>query len=175
MLDVFVDDLRAASEKSSDYIPPEKGGDGTDGETTPEILSILRKCRRILNFRKNPNADRPFEYGDIVFDSRDMEHGVVLGEMPDLDFIDQQSTFVASKRKEISTKYIVLTITTDQNSGRRKTRIRYLNKSHLELIEETQNSMSDLDIFCSQQCMHECSPLCSLYKHSRLPQEQKEN
>ncbi len=161
-------------DQSQDWGPgnPEVGGDGTGGQDTPEILAILKACRTILDMKRNPAIqDNIFERGDLVYDSRTEEHGVVLGEMPNLDFLPSQVSHTMSKRiKEGETrKYLVLTITTDQDTGKKRTRVRYVNRHNLRLIvEKDRNTLSDLDKFCSRQCIQECSSLCSLYKYKRI-------
>ena len=149
---------------------PEKGGDGTNGEDTPEIMGLLKSCRRVLSLRKNGAVDHVFEVGDLVYDSRTEEHGVVLGEKPDLENLPAQTSNITTKRTKVgeTRTYIVLTITTDQQTGQRKTRIRYVNRHNLRLIGEDRNTMTDLDKFCSKQCIQECSPVCSLYKYKRV-------
>ena len=151
---------------------PEKGGDGTNGQDTPEIMAILKACRAILESKRNPVIQNPpdFEKGDLVYDSRTEEHGIVLGEMPDLETISSQISHKMTKRKDGETRrYIVLTITTDQENGEKRTRIRYVNRHNLRLIvEKDRNTLTDLDKFCSKQCIQECSSLCSLYKYKRV-------
>ena len=89
--------------------------------------------------------------------------------MPDIDHIAEQLTYMNSPRPSVTTRYIVLTITkcSDADTGM-KTRIRYVNKNYLRKLEERIDTMSDLDIFCSKQCIHDCSDLCALYKYKRV-------
>lgn len=151
---------------------PEPGGDGTNGEDTPEIINLLKQFRKIVELRKTvPGA---FEQGELVYDERTSEHGVVLGELPDFDILSQQTSKVLSTKSR-TRKYIVLTITTDQETGARKARIRYVNSHYLRLIpEKDRNSMTDLDTFCSEQCIQECSDVCALYKYKRVADDEEE-
>ena len=158
---------------------PEKGGDGTGGKDTKEIISLLKSCKKVLEMRKRPDPyDEYFEAGDLVYDQRTEEHGVVLGEKPELNILSYQLSHKMTSRKDCpegdTIHYIVLTITTDQESGERKTRIRYVNRHNLRRVEEHENiksSMSDLDVFCSKQCIQECSSDCALYKYKRILDE----
>lgn len=150
---------------------PEPGGDGSNGEETPEIMNTLRQFRKIVELRKTvPEA---FEQGDLVYDERNQEHGVVLGELPDFDLMPQQTSKVLSTKSR-TRRYIVLTITTDQESGKKKARIRYANSHNLRLVPEERNSMTDLDTFCSKQCIQECSSVCALYKYKRVADDNEE-
>ena len=153
-----------------DYSKLEKGGDGTFGEDTKEIMSLLKSCKRVLETKRSRLGKAGmFVSGDLVYDSRVEEHGIVLGERPILKHLGAQ-TKASETRSRI---YIVLTITTDQETGELKTRIRYSINHCLRLIEENdKNSLSDLDIFCSSQCIQECSEDCVLYKYKRVPDEE---
>ncbi len=147
---------------------PEVGGDGTNGEDTPEIIGLIKQFRKIVELRKVHEGS--YEQGDLVYDNRTQEHGVVLGEMPDFDLLSQQ-TSMALSTKSRTRKYIVLTVTTDQETGKRKARIRYVNSHNLRLVPENRNTMTDLDTFCSKQCIQECSDLCALRKYKRVPDQ----
>lgn len=164
---------------------PEPGGDGTKGEDTKEIVSLIRNCRQVIQLRSirgktsNPrNEENSFEHGDLVYDMRNEEHGVVLGEMPDVDNIIAQISNITTPRmvdyavQDYSSKgagnsktYIVLTITTKDDKW--KTRIRYSNGHNLRLVQESNTPTSDLEIFCSQQCIMDCSADCVLRKYKR--------
>ena len=163
--------LNGPSESASGPGRPEKGGDGTNGEDTPEIINTLKQFRKIVELRKTvPGA---FEQGDLVYDQRTEEHGVVLGEMPDFSLMHQQISKVLSTKSR-TRRYIVLTVTTDQDTGEKKARIRYVNSHNLRLVPEDRNSMTDLDTFCSKQCIQECSSVCALYKYKRVLDDDNE-
>ncbi len=145
---------------------PEPGGDGTNGVDTKEIVALIKKCKRVLEFRRGTLPDNIFEQGDLVYDKRNKEHGVVLGEKPEVWEIDTQITPVPLERR--SRTYIVLTITTDENDEL-KTRIRYVSYKNLRSIQDSlkDKSLTDLEVFCSQQCIMECSEDCVLRKYKR--------
>lgn len=173
--------------KDKKYGPgnPEPGGDGTKGEDTKEIVNLIKNCRQVLQLRStrgktsNPyKEENSFEHGDLVYDMRHEEHGVVLGEMPDVDNIIAQISNITtprmvdysvqtyeSKGAGNSKTYIVLTITTKDE--KLKTRIRYSNGNYLRLVQESNTPTSDLEIFCSQQCIMECTADCVLRKYKR--------
>ena len=144
---------------------PEPGGDGTNGEDTKEIIDLIKKCKRVLELRKEAYSD-VFEQGDLVYDMKNQEHGVVVGEKPEDGVIDQQITPVSLARR--SRTYVVLTITTDEEGGM-KTRIRYSNYRNLRSIQESlkDHSLTDLETFCSSQCIMDCSEDCALIKYKR--------
>lgn len=156
---------------------PEPGGDGTGGHDTKEILQTLHNCRKVLNLRAKRGERMTTEYnlferGDLVYDYRVEEHGVVIGEKPDLDVLTDQVSHISTPRRDISYRtYIVLTVTTkkDEETGEMKpqTRIRYSNGHNLRLIEETNDAPSDLEKFCNQQCVMECVEDCILHKYKR--------
>lgn len=157
---------------------PEPGGDGTEGHDTKEIMQTLKNCRKVLNLRSKRGERMEvdynlFERGDLVYDMRVEEHGVVIGEKPDLRFLVDQVSHISTHRNELgsSKTYIVLTISNrkDEESGETslQTRIRYSNGHNLRLIEETNDAPSDLEKFCNQQCIMECVDDCILRKYKR--------
>ena len=142
-------------------------GDGSGGEDTEEIISLLKTCKKVMELKKE---DYPgtFEQGDLVYDEKNHEHGIVLGEKPDPDVIDEQSRKGRARTKT----YVVLTITTKQDGiddEGLKTRVRYTNSRYLREIKDSMkdNSLADLDMFCGHQCIMECSDDCVLRKYKR--------
>ena len=141
-------------------------GDGTNGEDTEEIISLLKKCKKVMELKKE---DYPgtFEQGDLVYDEKNHEHGIVLGEKPDPDVIDEQSRKGRTRTKT----YVILTITARQEEEGEglKTRVRYTNSRYLREIKDSMkdNSLADLDVFCGHQCIMECSDDCVLRKYKR--------
>ncbi len=138
-------------------------GDGTDGKDTDEIISLIKKCRRVLKMKADYGQ---FQYGDLVYDEKNNEHGIIIGEKPDIATIDEQLGILQSSRR--TKTYLVLTITEDDSIDEgKKTRIRYTNSRYLRSIPDSleDNSITDLELFCSKQCIMECSEDCILKKY----------
>ncbi len=148
------------------FTDPEVIGDGSAGKDTKEIISLLKRCKKVIELRKE-DFPGTFEQGDLVYDEKNSEHGIILGEMPYPDMVDEQM-----RRGRIRSKtYIILTLTTkskEEGEGL-KTRIRYTNSRFLRGIEDSMkdNSLADLDIFCGHQCIMDCSDDCILRKYKR--------
>lgn len=156
---------------------PEKGGDGSGGKDTEEIIGLLKTCRKILDTRVSDLREKSlfkdyFQRGDLVYDTRVEEHGVVLGEKPRMEALACQGTIMTESRAGESTRtYVVLTITTRED-GTKDTRIRYSNRNNLRKISEPDsNPMTDLEKYCSRQCISACGPECVLYKYKTIPDE----
>lgn len=141
-------------------------GDGSGGEDTEEIISLLKRCKKVVELRKE---DYPgtFEQGDLVYDEKNFEHGIILGEKPEPDIVNEQMR----KGRTRSRTYIVLTLTTKSESDGEglKTRVRYTNARFLRGIKDSMkdNSLADLDKFCGHQCIMDCSDDCILRKYKR--------
>ena len=149
-------------------------GDGTNGEDTKEIMSIIKSCRRIVTYeRSTVDTDANFEAGDLVYDIKHEEHGVILGKKPEIVCIeagtDQNGDFVVEEDGPYGAIYVVLTLSRT-DAGLLKTRVRYTGTRFLRLImdDRVERRQSDLDWHCSMECVSQCCDLCSLQKHKRI-------
>lgn len=143
------------------------GGDGTEGQDTEEILKLIKNCRRTIEVKRSNNDNAPyFEAGDLVYDIKHEEHGVVLGQKPELLKTDVDLIMVDPKPRVLT--YMIMTVSKNED-GELKTRIRYTSRGYLRLIpEDHRKALSDLDWHCSMECVSQCCNLCSLSKHKRV-------
>ncbi|MBP3732256.1 MAG: hypothetical protein J6I84_03335 [Bacilli bacterium] len=135
------------------------------------------------------DSNSKFKPGDIVFDQKNNEYGIVLGKKPsdvygthNLEKIIEKSL---TNRKVIqyvdgfddkkdSGTYLLLTMqpSPDDLENTYTFRIRYTNYRFIELIkgpkhEDHTTSITDLDRFCTEQCLMDCSEDCALWKYKR--------
>lgn len=97
------------------------------------------------------------KFGNIVFDTRNNEFGISVGEI--------------NYKDEPINRILVVTIDTESGGSR----IRYTPRRYLRVIkdpkilgtnlEEQGNMEMDLRNFCRDQCLFECDKDCILYKY----------
>lgn len=143
------------------YLPPSLKID--------ELKKILRLAKLILT-----RKDNPLKLGEIVFDERDHEFGVVLGEKPNGNML--YASGLEDHKKLLYRNYLVMTLTEDD--GNLNFRVRYLNSGMITRIDVGQKvgendlkgsikALSDLEFFCKYQCLLECDEECALWKYTR--------
>ena len=155
------------------------------------IVDVLRAIRKI-NLRKF--GKESLGVGDIVFDKKNSEYGIIIschpGSIPDEQTLKSllgennkiEIAYYASEESRPSSynslgTLILLTITTSDGSrgikvGSPMFRIRYTNVKYIEKISlsgdedfKTADSLSDLENHCKNECFLDCSEECSLWKY----------
>ena len=147
-------------------------GDGTGGKTTDPLMTILRLARDIITKEYSPTSE--FRPGDIIYDSKNSEHGIVLGEKP-LPVCGNINQLLSTSRQQTGSGVTMLLATFYKVPGEGDTydwRIRYTNSKCLVKIEDIRlargtQSDSDLKNFCENSCILDCSSDCPLWKYRK--------
>ena len=148
------------------------------GDDINKVISLVNSCiaarDRVIEGSSDPNL----QLGSIVFDTRDCEIGFVVGPVD--VFGVTKRTYVTSNKLETGDSYYIIITKVDKDDSNRlekdsfNFRVRYIKRKSLlplkldsNIDDLSNNSTSDLDIFCSNQCIMECSSECKLYKYKK--------
>ena len=148
-------------------------GDGTEGKTTDPLMTILRLARDVLTKEYSPTSE--FRPGDIVYDSKNNEHGIVLGEKPSPVCGNIKQLLSMNSNQRTSGNVTMFLATFYKVPGYENNydwRIRYTNSRYLVKIEDIRlarktQSDSDLKNFCENSCFLDCSADCPLWKYRK--------
>lgn len=109
--------------------------------------------QRLLNTRELL-FNNPKNFGKVVYDKKNEEYGIVVGEIKYKDEEDSR----------------ILVVTLDTESG--GSRVRYTRQRNLIIIKDQElnddtigNVGLDLKSFCKDQCLFECDKDCILFKY----------
>ena len=146
-------------------------------EYMPKSIQYVDDLKKLLRLVKLivTRKDNPLKLGEIVFDGRDKEFGVVICEKPDGNML--YASGLKDHKKILYRNYLVLTLT-ESEDGDLNFRVRYLNSGMItrldagmgigeQVVGNTLQSMTDLEEFCTTQCLLDCSEECSLWKYTR--------
>ena len=134
-----------------------------------KMEDILKLARLVIT-----DEDNEFKFGNVVFDKRNSEFGIVLCKKP----VDMTTRDLDNGSVRQQDTYLVLTLSEDTRDsseyrhGVLLFRIRYVSESFIQplddtsLVESDNGFSKDLKTFCGEQCFMTCSPSCALYKHS---------
>lgn len=139
-----------------------------------EAIPIINSCISARNRVIQGSSDPDFKLGNIVLDTRDGEIGFVVGPVDVFEDKKLRSfgKKVNSYLESPDDYFVIIT----KKMGESNTRsfsfgVRYIKRKYLTPLgidkQETNNSLSDLDIFCNQQCIMECNSECKLYKYKK--------
>ena len=144
-------------------------------ELTKEKQIAILKGTRVLSRRGvKGKKEEKLMMGDLVYDEKNAEYGILLGVKPMIEAGEGVTNFVANKaiQEKINLQTfpeyhicIIMTLSKNQIWG---ARIRYTNSKYLKRIEEIHKevqTLTDLDCHCQNECFLECSPECSLWKY----------
>ena len=148
-------------------------GDGTEGKTTDPLMTVLRLARDVLTKEYSPTSE--FRPGDIVYDSKNNEHGIVLGEKPSPVCGNIKQLLSMNSNHCTILNFIIFLATFYKVPGYENNydwRIRYTNSRYLVKIEDIRlarktQSDSDLKNFCENSCFLDCSADCPLWKYRK--------
>lgn len=157
---------------------------------TEELLDTIQKCLKISKIDEaipiinscisardrviQGSSDPDFKLGNIVLDTRDGEIGFVVGPVD--VFEDKKLRSFGRKVSNYSDSpddyFVIITKKVGENNVRSFSfGVRYIKRKYLTPLgidkQEIDNSLSDLDIFCNQQCIMECNSECKLYKYRK--------
>lgn len=120
-----------------------------------------------LRMHKNRliKGDSKFNLGDIVKDIRSDEICIVIGPA---DYSGDE--FDNVKGFELTSNPTILLLSLREDDIRR-TRVRYIRKNYLKLVEKSEKSLNfdtdPISTFCSSQCILDCDSDCSLWKYKK--------
>ena len=162
-------------------------------EKFTEALKKLTSARDNIFHHSSPPTRYKFKSGDIVYNRKNEEFGFIVGtidpwsdnpEDPTLsrykrylmitlspDNIELAPTLLSVNGKDPSNTLITATM------GKGYFSVRYPRQIDLELIltEDSEQHLapkeveSDIEQFCTKQCIAECSNICSFYKYGKYP------
>ena len=125
------------------------------------LAKLVHNMRRMRDYVCQKNIVTKFEFGDIVLDTKNKELGFVIGPFEIYGNIDG----VQSGQKQ--RLYLVATFSRTDS----KYRVRYVPDNFLESInlepKESELRKNDLEMFCSNQCIMDCSSECLLWKYKK--------
>ena len=139
-------------------------------------IDMVKEIFQLTQFIST-KPDLEFKIGDVVFDRKNGEFGIILFKKPrDIkkDEIKKEhltNKHIAGNRID-STVFVVLTLSKQEADPENlQFRIRYTSHAFLQHISGVDNLInfdktSDLNNFCNNQCILACSEECALYKYS---------
>ena len=149
-------------------------------ELTKEKQIAILKGTRVLSRRGvKGKKEEKLMMGDLVYDEKNSEYGILLGIKPMIEAGEGMANFVAQKSgldkinlQTFPESYtcIIMTISKDEKIGRQTARIRYTNSKYLKRIEEIHEevqTLTDLECHCQNECFMECNQECSLWKYRK--------
>lgn len=132
-----------------------------DSRSLAKLVGNVIKMRDYVCLR---DRVAEYEFGDLVIDTRDKELGFIIGPFT----IDDDIKTAIERQKE--QKHLIYLIVTYFNKDK-KYRVRYVPDRFLEPINlEPKGSelrKNDLEMFCSNQCIMDCSSECLLWKYKK--------
>ena len=144
---------------------------------TEKQIAVLKGTRALSRRGVKGKKDTKLMCGDLVYDEKNKEYGILLGIKP---FIEGGDHFIEEiVRKSTLDKIpltsfpdpqtcILMTISKDEKLGTWTARIRYTKSGYLSRVEEVHEkaqTLTDLEIHCKYECFLECNPECSLWKY----------
>lgn len=151
----------------------------TDDQIVKELSYLMKAREEISNFSYSFNPD--FYQGSLVYNYRNSEVGFVVGpldvwgkEIFGHDIMQKMSKNYDSVK---SRTYLIVSMGENYENvdpskpslGSSLYRIRYVSGKHLQplKIEKSRNYISDIETFCNNQCIMECSDTCVWYKYRK--------
>lgn len=150
----------------------------TDDQLVKELSYLMKAREEISNFSYSSNPD--FYQGSLVYNYRNNEVGFVVGPLDvwGKETLECNDIFQKISRSYDSVKsrtYLIVSMGENyENIDLSKPslasslyRIRYVFGKHLKplKIEKSRNYISDIETFCNNQCIMECSDTCVWYKY----------
>lgn len=149
-------------------------------EDKKELLKVLELGRSIL-LGYDKKTLSYFNNGDLIYDSKNDEYGIYIGEKPITFSGDDGLHYFTQQARDLesisSTLALLLTLTKKESEGKDKKdvfdwRVRYTPFNSLRKIQDIKAFLKDKDdkdlkIFCEQQCIQECSEECVLRKYRK--------
>ena len=132
-----------------------------DSLTKEKLEKVLRSMKLITT-----DLDAELAHGDIVFDSKNSEFGVVLSKKP---------LNIEEFNKVSSAPYVLLTLSRDGDEGDYIFRVRYTHPKNIRRLESSdiipgkgeKEITKDMRKFCKDFCIMDCGEDCALYKYTR--------
>lgn len=122
---------------------------------------------RLVSYRKkmlSGNKDVDCCLGKLAYDMKNKEYGFIIGPMK----FKRDSELEKRNPGVNIERFLMVTLSKDDDDFR----IRYPNKNNLITFPDNERESSfgvssDLELFCRDQCIFECSEGCVLYKYKR--------
>lgn len=126
-------------------------------------LKVLKGVRVLSKRGVLGKGDIKLSIGDLVYDEKNKEYGILLSVKPEIDSTIRFSIFDKIPLQTFPTSHtcVILTYSKGDNNT---VRVRYTNSRQLTRIEG-ETRPNDIDKHCQEECIMECSKDCSLWKY----------
>ena len=129
-------------------------------------VKVLKGVRVLSRRGVLGRGDIKLSIGDLVYDEKNKEYGILLSVKPEAESIRSTIRFSIFNKIPLQTfpttphTCVILTY----SSGDDTVRVRYTNSRQLTRIEG-ETRPNDIDKHCQKECIMECSKDCSLWKY----------